>query len=158
VGLLNNFPSKLYIDLIPFSSELKLRNNPDNKREIFDQIRKKWVVLQPEEWIRQLFICFLKQYFPLSRISIEKQVSKSTLKRFDIQVIDKNLRPKLLIELKSLNKPIDLSVLLQATNYQKTIEAQYLLISNGVDHFLIEYSNEDNRGIFKESWPFELCS
>ncbi len=155
---MSDFPDKLSIDLIPFSAELKLRLGDHNKREIFDQIRKKWVVLQPEEWIRQLFICFLKQYFPLSRISIEKQVASFDGKRFDIQVIDKRLNPLLLVELKKLNTSIDSSSLLQATNYQKKIKAQFLLISNGVDHFLIEYSDSKTKAVFIEMWPFDKCS
>ena len=100
---------------------------------IFDPLRKSWVVLTPEEWVRQNFIQYLiqiKQY-PSTLIAIEKTIQLGELKkRFDI-IVYKNDSPWLLIECKEANVPITEKTLEQILQYQQVLTAQYLIISNG---------------------------
>jgi hypothetical protein len=100
---------------------------------IFDPLRKTWVVLTPEEWVRQNFIQYLiqvKQY-PASLIAIEKTIQLGELKkRFDI-VVYKNELPWILIECKEANVSLTEKTLEQILQYQQVIEASYLLMTNG---------------------------
>jgi len=103
------------------------------KDQIFDPLRKSWVVLTPEEWVRQNFIQYLiqiKQY-PSTLIAIEKTIQLGELKkRFDI-IVYKNDSPWLLIECKEANLPITEKTLEQILQYQQVVEADYLVMTNG---------------------------
>lgn len=100
---------------------------------IFDPLRKTWVVLTPEEWVRQNFIQYLiqvKQY-PASLIAIEKSIQLGELKkRFDI-VVYKNEAPWILIECKEANVSLTEKTLEQILQYQQVVEANYLVMTNG---------------------------
>jgi hypothetical protein len=100
---------------------------------IFDPLRKSWVVLTPEEWVRQNFIQYLiqiKQY-PSTLIAIEKTIQLGELKkRFDI-IVYKNDSPWLLIECKEANVPITEKTLEQILQYQQVVEADFLVMTNG---------------------------
>ncbi len=100
---------------------------------IFDPLRKSWVVLTPEEWVRQNFIQYLiqiKQY-PSTLIAIEKTIQLGELKkRFDI-IVYKNDSPWLLIECKEAYVPITEKTLEQILQYQQVVEADYLVMTNG---------------------------
>ena len=100
---------------------------------IFDPLRKTWVVLTPEEWVRQNFIQYLiqvKQY-PASLIAIEKTIQLGELKkRFDI-VVYKNEAPWILIECKEADVSLTEKTLEQILQYQQVIEASYLVMTNG---------------------------
>ena len=100
---------------------------------IFDPLRKTWVVLTPEEWVRQNFIQYLiqvKQY-PASLIAIEKTIQLGELKkRFDI-VVYKNEAPWILIECKEANVSLTEKTLEQILQYQQVVEANYLVMTNG---------------------------
>jgi len=100
---------------------------------IFDPLRKSWVVLTPEEWVRQNFIQYLiqiKQY-PSTLIAIEKTIQLGELKkRFDI-IVYKNDNPWLLIECKEANVPITEKTLEQILQYQQVVEADFLVMTNG---------------------------
>jgi hypothetical protein len=103
------------------------------KDSIFDPIRKSWVILTPEEWVRQNFIQYLiqvKQY-PAALIAIEKTILLGELKkRFDI-IVYKNDAPWILIECKEANVPITEKTLDQILQYQQIVEASYLVMTNG---------------------------
>jgi hypothetical protein len=114
----------------PFKIEMK-----DGKDHIFDPLRKKWIRLTPEEWVRQNFIQYLLQVkqYPPSLIAIEKEIVVGELKkRFDILVYQ-NSRPWLLVECKEMNVPVNESVIQQLLRYQTVIQAPYLIITNGND-------------------------
>ena len=100
---------------------------------IFDPLRKTWVVLTPEEWVRQNFIQYLIQVrqYPASLIAIEKTIQLGELKkRFDI-VVYKNEAAWILIECKEANVPLTEKTLEQILQYQQVIEASYLVMTNG---------------------------
>jgi len=103
---------------------------------IFDIIRKKWIVLQPEEWVRQHVVWYLieEKGFPASLIAVEKSLLVNKLqKRFDI-VLHNNLgKPLIIVECKAPEIKIDEKTLHQALRYNSVIRAPYLLLTNGLD-------------------------
>ncbi len=102
--------------------------------EIFDSIRKKWLVLTPEEWVRQNFIQFLliKKSYPASLIAIEKEIKLGELKkRCDIVVYSRQSRPWMIIECKEMNVALGAKTLEQILRYHISLPAQYLIITNG---------------------------
>lgn len=111
--------------------------NEAGKEWIFDSIRKQWVRLTPEEWVRQNLLQYLLQVkqYPASLIAVEKEIKVGDLrKRCDILVY-RNNEPWLLIECKEMNVPIDETVLRQALIYHSKLQVPYLVISNGNQHF-----------------------
>jgi len=104
------------------------------KEFIFDSQRKKWVVLTPEEWVRQNFVQYLIQVknFPPSLIAVEKELQLGELrKRFDILVYDRDHRPWMMIECKGMDVLLNESVLYQVLRYNIAIPVPYLVITNG---------------------------
>lgn len=105
---------------------------------IFDPLRKKHITLTPEEWVRQHFVQYLIQHlkYPKSLIQLERGHAYNTLaKRTDILVYDRSGSPFMLIECKASHIKIDEKVFRQASVYNKTIQAKYLVVTNGVQHF-----------------------
>lgn len=105
----------------------------NNKECIFDPVRKKWVRLTPEEWVRQNLLQYLIQVkkIPQSLIAVEKEIQLHELcKRCDI-VVYKNNIPWMIAECKELNMPLTEAVLEQVLRYNLAISAEYLVISNG---------------------------
>lgn len=104
------------------------------KELIFDAARKRWVVLTPEEWVRQNFLQYLllvKKY-PASLIAVEKEIRVGELKkRFDIVVYDKDSKPWMIIECKEMGVQLDKKVLDQVLRYNITLNVPYLVITNG---------------------------
>ena len=103
------------------------------KEFIFCAIRKRWMVLTPEEWVRQNFLLFLVHvmHYPASLIAVEKQLQLGDLKkRFDI-VVYKNEIPFMLIECKEMNVPITQKTLDQVMRYNINLQAAWFVITNG---------------------------
>lgn len=102
--------------------------------QLFDPLRKQWVVLTPEEWVRQNFIQYLVQtlHYPESLIAIEKQMKLGELnKRFDILVYDKDHQPWMMVECKAQTEPLAEKVFDQILRYHVSIPVTYLVITNG---------------------------
>lgn len=109
----------------------------DGREQIFDTIRKRWVRLTNEEWVRQNFLQYLlkNKNYPASLISIEKEiVLQEVKKRYDIAVY-KNTSPWLLVECKEMNVPLTENVLHQLLRYNTNVLAEYLVITNGRQTF-----------------------
>ena len=118
-----------------------IRKN-DGKYEIFDAIRKKYVTLTPEEWVRQHFIHYLIEdlHYPKSLISVETGTKYHQLKkRTDVLVYDRGLTPLLLTECKSFKIKLNQSSMDQATLYNRELKARYLVVTNGMQHFCCEF-------------------
>lgn len=101
---------------------------------IFDTFRKRWLVLTPEEWVRQNFLQYLVQEkkFPSSLIALEKRIQLVELtKRFDILIYDNNHRPFMMIECKAPEIKLDQSVLEQVLRYNISTPVDFLVITNG---------------------------
>jgi hypothetical protein len=106
----------------------------NGKEMIFDFIRKQWLQLNEEEWVRQNFIQFLVQElkYPLELIAVEKEIQLGDLKkRFDILVYDRNHKPWMLVECKAREITLDEKVLYQVLRYHISIPASFLVITNG---------------------------
>jgi hypothetical protein len=107
------------------------------KTVIFDIIRKKYIVLTPEEWVRQHFINYLIEHLGYSKplIAVEQGMKYNTLlKRTDIIVFDRSGAPLVLVECKEPAHRLNQKVMEQAMMYNKTIKAPYIIVSNGIDH------------------------
>ena len=101
--------------------------------EVFDIIRKKWLRLSPEEWVRQNMIHYvlLKKY-PASLIAVEKEIKLGELiKRCDVVVYSRRALPFMIIECKEMNVPLSEKTLEQILRYHITLPADYLIITNG---------------------------
>ena len=106
----------------------------EGKEFIFDTIRKVWLSLTEEEWVRQNFIQFLVQEmkYPVSLIALEKEIQLGELKkRFDILIYDKNHQPWMLIECKGPGIKLEDPVLQQVLRYNISVPVSYLIITNG---------------------------
>lgn len=107
-----------------------------NKVYIFDEIRKRYLFLTPEEWVRQHVIQYLIIYklYPRSLIKIETSLVFNTmLKRSDIVVLDKNAKPFLLVECKAPHIKITQKTIDQAARYNTSYSARYVVLTNGID-------------------------
>jgi hypothetical protein len=120
---------------------------------IWDVVRKKWLKLKQEEFVRQIFIHFLSDFFPVGRIAVEKNAGLKQKKRIDIAVLDEKLNVFLLVELKEPLSPLSIDVILQAGVYQQQLQSKYLLISNGHEHVMWEFEKEKEPTLLTE-WPF----
>ena len=104
-------------------------------------IRKKKIILTPEEWVRQHFVAFLTHNlgFPIARIAVEKSIQYGTLtKRWDILVYDNQFNPFLLIECKAPTVAISTDTLYQALTYQKEMQGKFVILTNGQHHSIFE--------------------
>ncbi len=110
------------------------------------------MVITPEEWVRQNFLLYLTEVllFPASLIAVEKQLSVGEMKkRFDIVVYDKESRPCLIVECKEMNVALSENVLKQALQYNVSIRARYLFITNGSHTMLFENDGSNFREVDK---------
>jgi hypothetical protein len=109
----------------------------DGKPTIFDPVRKKYVVLTPEEWVRQHVIQFLVtgKKVPVSLIRVEAEIRLyQTRKRFDIAVYDRNGNALLVVECKAPSVQVTQEVLDQAVRYNLTMKVGLLMLTNGLQH------------------------
>jgi hypothetical protein len=135
--------------------EFKLRD-VNNRQEIFDPIRRKFVTLTPEEWVRQHLIAYLTQVkgYPVSMIGVEKQLLLNKLpKRFDLVVFGRNASPFLLVECKAPGVEITEKTFDQAARYNMLLRAEYFLITNGLEHYTCRIDYERKQYIFIEDVP-----
>lgn len=128
----------------------------ENRLFIFDIVRKKYVVLNPEEWVRQHLLHFFvyDKNYPLSRIAIEKKVLLNGLtKRTDIVVFNRDGSPFLIVECKAPEVPITQKTFDQIARYNTALKGHFLMVSNGMDHFYCRVNNEGIGFEFLESLP-----
>lgn len=128
----------------------------DNKLFIFDSLRKKYLVLTPEEWVRQHWVNFLisHHHYPSGLVSLEKGLKYNQLtKRTDLMVFGRNGNPYLLVECKAPSVPIDKKTLSQIMTYNKKLNCPNLVLSNGLAHLFMEYSKEEAEFIQRFSLP-----
>ena len=108
----------------------------EGKEFIFDALRKKWIVLTPEEWVRQNFIQYLIQVknYPTSLMALEKELKIGSVKRrFDLLVFNRDQQPWLMVECKAMGTKLTEDVLQQLLHYNMAIPVSYLIITNGND-------------------------
>ena len=141
------------LNLPPFDYKLK---KAEGKLWIFDIIRKKWIVLTPEEWVRQHFIHMLieQKKYPRSLIRVEGGLQYNELqKRSDILVFNRDGAPWMLIECKAPEIRLSEKSVFQASVYNATLRAQYVAVSNGLRHLYAEIHWEKGTTSWIEELP-----
>lgn len=119
------------IEYPPYTPKIKVTAG---REFIFDAVRKKWVALTPEEWVRQNFLQYLLQVknYPAALIAVEKEIVMGDVKkRYDIVVFDKNSSPFMLIECKEMEVQLTQQVLNQVLRYNITMQVPFVVITNG---------------------------
>jgi hypothetical protein len=123
----------------------QFRMKKENNREmIFDESRKTWLKLTPEEWVRQNFIRYLihTRNYPSSLVALEKKIMVGEMvKRFDILVFSKEHQPWMLVECKSSAVQLSEDVLGQALRYNIAMPVKYLVITNGTSCMAFKKEN-----------------
>lgn len=130
--------------------------NRNGQLKVFDTFRKLWVVLTPEEWVRQNFLHFLTKTkgYPGSLISVEKQVKVNGMQqRFDFVVYNRIAKPLMVGEFKAPGIRINQDTFDQAVRYNGTLKAPFVLVSNGLDHFICRIDFEANRSDYLSEIP-----
>lgn len=123
---------------------------------IYDEIRKDYFVLTPEEWVRQNFVHFLVNHHNYSKnyIKLEKQIKvNNRVKRFDVLVYNKDAKPFLLIECKAPEVKISQATFSQIATYNMTLKVPYLIVTNGLQHFICEIDFENNSYKYLQEIP-----
>ena len=146
---------KLPIDLLQYKAELRFKEQAQ-RRYIFCPIRKKYLVLQPEELVRQLVLLYLQKEKNYSKnsIHVERGIKVNNLyRRCDIIVYDEAVTPYLLVECKAPTVKITQSVFDQIARYNLALQVQYLLVTNGMDAFCCEMDYVGQSYSFLESIP-----
>jgi len=130
--------------------------NSENKQFIFDIIRKKYVILHPEEWVRQHLIHYLitEKGYPKSLIAVEKQLTINRLKkRFDILVFNTKGHPEMIVECKSPTVAITQKTFDQISRYNLELNATHIMVSNGLQHYYCKLDNNSRQYVFLNEIP-----
>ena len=132
----------------------KTQNN-ENKRTIFDPIRKKFVVLTPEEWVRQHVVHdLLDKGISKTRLSVEKQFKvMGQQKRFDVVVAGANASIALLVECKAPEVAITQETFDQIARYQLALQADFLMLTNGLQHIYCQIDTQNESYVFLPELP-----
>jgi hypothetical protein len=128
----------------------------ENKTLIFDNLRKKYMVLTPEEWVRQHFVQFLieEKKYPASLIALEKQLTlNNRKKRTDILVFNKKGNHDIIVECKAPKIKITQATFDQIARYNLKLKANFLVVTNGLDHFYCKMDFENEAYIFLKDIP-----
>ena len=110
----------------------------NGKNVIFDPLRRKFVALTPEEWVRQHFVNLLTEIkgYPKGLLANEVQLNlNGTKKRCDTVLFDKNLQARMIVEYKAPHVEITQNVFDQITRYNMVLKVEYLIVSNGLNHY-----------------------
>lgn len=137
----------------PYSFRFK---NRENKPLIFDIVRKKFIVLTPEEWVRQHCIHYLNKTlkYPLSHIAVEKQIKlHDTIKRYDIVVFNSDGSILLIVEVKAPHIKTSQQTFDQIARYNFVLKATYLMVTNGLEHYFCRMDYDLERYAFLENIP-----
>lgn len=141
------------LNLPTYSFKIK----PDGQRKlIFDTIRKKYVVLTPEEWVRQNFIRYLNEEknYPLSLMTLELQQRIHTARRrTDIIIYNTLGNPVMIIECKAPEVALTDKVFEQVAGYNFALKADYLVITNGLKHYCSKLNHEQKTWEFLKDIP-----
>lgn len=145
----------LTIDWAAFKDRLQIKKE-GTSRFVFDPIRSKWLVLQPEELVRQLVIQYLllEKGFPKNRMNVEKELLVNGLRRrFDLIVYTTDLKPFLLVECKRPDVRIDQAVFRQIAWYNMPLQVDYLLVTNGPETYCCEMAYGQQTFRFLDTLP-----
>ena len=143
----------IQLNLPPYA--IKLAGNKE-KTTIFDILRRKYVALTPEEWVRQHFVHFLVEHkgYPATLLAneVKLQVGDKQL-RADTVLYDTSLQPRMIMEYKAPTIAIKQQVFNQITVYNMLLHVDYLVVSNGMEHFCCRMDYEHNTYTFLDDIP-----
>ena len=137
----------------PYSFRFK---NSENKIAVFDVVRKKFIILTPEEWVRQHVVNFLLQEkkMPKSLLNVEKQLKVNrVLKRYDLLVYNPDGSIHLVVECKAASVPITQETFDQIARYNLALNATYLMVTNGLQHYYCQMDYEQKKYHFLPDLP-----
>jgi hypothetical protein len=139
----------LNLNLPAFEYKIK---KAEGKLWIFDLIRKKYIVLIPEEWVRQHFLHYIihELKYPKSLIKVEGGLAFNQLqKRTDIVVYDRDAKPWMVIECKAPDVKLNEKAISQASMYNKTLNAKFIVVTNGLVHFFaqIDWESRETKAL-----------
>jgi type I site-specific restriction-modification system R (restriction) subunit len=136
---------------------IELKSRTVNERtEVFDPIRKVYVSLTPEEWVRQHFIHYLltDRQVPAGLIAVEKQIKVNRLsKRCDIVVYNPNGQPLMVVECKAPKIRINQETYNQAIRYNLSLNIRYVVLTNGLNHFCFELDYDQQSHVQMDHIP-----
>lgn len=128
----------------------------EGKRLVFDVLRKCHVALTPEEWVRQHFVHYLLNHkgYPQTLMSNEVAITlNGTKRRCDTVVYDNSLRPRVIIEYKASSVKITQEVFAQIARYNLTLKVDYLIVSNGLQHYCCKMDYDNKNYTFLQEIP-----
>jgi hypothetical protein len=134
--------------------DFKTRTHSSGRPEIFDQIRRRWVRLSPEEWVRQNVIHWMTTVggYPQGMMAVEKEIRLGQLrKKFDILLYDPFHQPWLMVECKAMDVPLTEGVLMQVLSYNLAIPVTHLVIINGNECHIV--SRNPSGVTWLDHWP-----
>lgn len=137
-----------------FSFRLQIINS---KTYIWDIIRRKFVLLQPEEWVRQHAVQYLinEKNYPASLINVEKKLTIEHInKRYDIVVFTPNAQPFLVVECKAPQVAITQKTFDQIARYNLSLKADFLMVTNGINHYFCQLDYHNGRYVFLKELPY----
>ena len=141
------------LNLPVFDSKIAVR---DGKRVIFDVIRRRYVALTPEEWVRQHFIHYLIDHkgYPQGLLAneVELRCGEKSL-RCDSVLYDRTLRPRMIIEYKAPSVNITPKVFQQISTYNLLLHVDYLVVSNGLIHYCVKMDYDNQKYLLLEDIP-----
>jgi Type I restriction enzyme R protein N terminus (HSDR_N) len=148
----------LQLDLLQYQADLVIAPHPKGGKQIFDPIRRKHLVLTPEELLRQLVLQDLLQRkgFPRSRIRVEHGIKiNDRVHRCDIVVFDRAAKPWLLIECKSAKVPLTQKTFEQSARYNMVLQVPFMAITNGMNTVCCALDTDVAGGgvVYMEDWP-----
>lgn len=141
------------LNLPPFDAKVAVK---DGKRVIFDVVRRRYVALTPEEWVRQHFVHYLLKHkgYPQSLLANEVQVQlNGTKKRCDTVLYRRDLTARMIVEYKAPEVVITQKVFDQITRYNMVLHVDYLIVSNGLQHYCCRMDYENNSYSFLKEIP-----
>ncbi len=150
---LKYFCKMIKLDFPDYQFRLK---NSENKVSIFCEIRKKFVVLTPEEWVRQNVVQYLliEKKYPKSLINVEKTLKINGLtKRYDVVVFNNNGTINILVECKSTDIKITQTTFDQIARYNMTLKSNFLMVTNGLLHYFCKMDLKQEKYYFLENLP-----
>lgn len=134
-----------FIELNLPQADLRLKDEGQSK-QIFDSVRKRFVALTPEEWVRQHFIHFMinEKKYPASLMGVEMLVRMNELsQRADIVVYQRDGKPWLIVECKAPQITINQDTFYQAARYNITLQVPYIVITNGIEHYCLHFNGKN---------------
>lgn len=130
--------------------------NSENKIAIFDEIRKKFIILTPEEWVRQHVVKYIleQKMYPKSHVNVEKIVKVNGLtKRYDVVIFNPDGSIFLLVECKAPGVTISQSTFDQIARYNMSLKAVHMMVTNGLNHYFCQMDYEQEKYFFLQDLP-----